>query len=125
MELAEKAKVESADLGDFVKVMAAGRAQLQEAPPPGCLQGNRLNLDPDKVKNGLAQLVLTVIKLIQELLEKQAVRRIDAGSLTEDEIEKVGVTLMRQAEELEMLRKVFGLEEEDLNIDLGPLGKLL
>jgi hypothetical protein len=77
------------------------------------------------MKNGVAQLVLTVVKLIHELLEKQAVRRIDTESLTDDEIEKIGLTLMRQAEELEKLQHLFGFKDEELNIDLGPLGKLL
>jgi len=85
----------------------------------------RLNLDQDKLKNGLGQLVLTLVKLLHELLEKQAIRRMDSGSLTDDEIERLGVTLMRQAQEIERMRKEFGLEEEDLNLDLGPLGKLL
>jgi hypothetical protein len=65
------------------------------------------------------------VKLLHELLERQAIRRIDAGSLSEDQIERLGLTLMRQAEEIERLRKEFGLEEEDLNLDLGPWGKLL
>jgi hypothetical protein len=81
-------------------------------------------LDPDQVKNGLGALVLTVVKLLHELLERQALRRIDAGSLTEEQIEKLGLTLMRQAEEIDRMRREFGLEEEDLNLDLGPLGKL-
>jgi hypothetical protein len=85
----------------------------------------RLDLDPESVKNGLGQLVLTLVKLLHELLERQAVRRIDAGSLTEDQIERLGLTLMRQAEEIDRLRKEFGLAEDDLNLDLGPLGKLL
>ena len=77
------------------------------------------------MKNGLGQLVLTVVKLLHELLERQALRRIDAGSLSEEQIERLGFTLMRQAEEIDRLRKEFKLEEEDLNLDLGPLGKLL
>jgi hypothetical protein len=85
----------------------------------------RLNLDPDAAKNSLGQLVLTLVKLLHELLERQAIRRIDAGSLTEGQIERLGLTLMRQSEEIERLRKEFGLDEEDLNLDLGPLGKLL
>jgi len=85
----------------------------------------RLNLDPQKVKNGLGQLVLTLVKLLHELLERQAIRRMEAGSLTDSEIERLGVTLMLQAREIERLRREFGLEEEDLNLDLGPLGKLL
>lgn len=88
-------------------------------------QTGRLNIDPEKVKNGLGQLVLTLVKLIHELLERQALRRIDAGSLSDEEIEGLGVTLMRQAEEIERLRKLFNLEEDDLNLDLGPLGRLL
>ena len=85
----------------------------------------RMNLKQDDVKNGLGQLVLTLVKLLHELLEKQAIRRMESGSLSENQIERLGLTLMRQAQEIERLRKEFGLEEEDLNIDLGPLGKLL
>jgi hypothetical protein len=65
------------------------------------------------------------MKLVHELLERQALRRSDAGSLSADELERLGVALMRQAQEIERLRKEFGLEEEDLNLDLGPLGKLM
>jgi hypothetical protein len=85
----------------------------------------RLHLDPGSVKNGLAQLVLTLVKLLHELLERQALRRIEAGSLTEEQVERIGCTLMRQSEEIERLRQEFGLAEKDLNLDLGPLGKLL
>ena len=88
-------------------------------------QPGRLNIDQDNVKNGLGQLVLTLIKLLHELLERQAIRRIETGSLSDDEIERLGLTLMKQAQEIERLRKEFRLEEKDLNIDLGPLGKLL
>jgi hypothetical protein len=85
----------------------------------------RLNLDANDSKNGLGQLVLTLVRLLHELLERQAIRRVEAGSLSEQQIERLGLTLMRQAQEIERLRKEFGLEEEDLNLDLGPLGKLL
>lgn len=88
-------------------------------------QPGRLNLTQDDAKNGLGRLVLTVVKLLHELLERQAIRRIEAGALTEVEIERLGTTLMRQAEEIDRLRQVFKLEDEDLNIDLGPLGRLL
>jgi hypothetical protein len=88
-------------------------------------EAGRLNLDQETVKNGLGQLVLTLVKLLHELLERQAIRRMEAGSLNDVEIERLGVTLMRQAEEIERLRKQFGLDEEDLNLDLGPLGRLL
>ena len=85
----------------------------------------RLNIDAEKTKNGLAQLVLTVVKLLHELLEKQAIRRIDGGGLTDEEIERLGFTLMRQSEEIARIAHEFGLESDDLNLDLGPLGKLL
>lgn len=85
----------------------------------------KLDIDGDRVRNGLAQLVLTLVKLLHELLERQAIRRMDSGSLTEEEIERLGLTLMRQAEELDRLRDVFELTDEDLNLDLGPLGRLL
>ena len=76
-------------------------------------------------KNGLGQLVLTLIKLLHELLERQAIRRMEAGSLSAPQIERLGLTLMGQAQEIERLRAEFGLQEEDLNLDLGPLGRLL
>ena len=109
--------VESQAMGDFAHVMETN-AGLGMKP-------GRLNLNQDDVKNGLGQLVLTLVKLLHELLEKQAIRRIEAGSLTEPEIERLGVTLMRQAQEIDRLRRAFNLEDEDLNIDLGPLGRLL
>lgn len=85
--------------------------------------GGRVNLDRDK--NGVAQLVLTLIKFLHEVLSRQAVRRMEAGTLSDEEIERLGLALMKQAEELERLRKEFGLEEKDLNLDLGPLGRLM
>ena len=88
-------------------------------------QTPRLNLNQDNLKNSLGQLVLTLVKLLHELLERQGIRRIEGGFLTDEQIERLGLTLMKQAEEIDRLRREFGLEEEDLNIDLGPLGQLL
>lgn len=110
--------VQSTAAGDFAKVMQSGTASLSR------LDRSRIDLKPDDTRNGLAGLVLIVVKLLHELLERQAIRRMESGSLTEDQIERLGITLMKQAEEIERLRKEFGLEEEDLNIDLGPIGKL-
>jgi hypothetical protein len=76
-------------------------------------------------KNGLGQLVLTLIKLLHELLERQAMRRMEAGSLSLAEMERLGVTLLRQAREIERMARNLGLAPGDLNLDLGPLGKLL
>jgi hypothetical protein len=81
--------------------------------------------DSNRQKNGLGQLVFTLMKLLHELLQRQALRRIEGGALTPAQVERLGVTLMNQAREIERLRNDFGLPEEDLNLDLGPLGKLL
>ena len=133
MKLIEQPKIESEVVSDFDKVMRVGRNLQSRQSAIGAKHthtaqarhGRRINLDQDKVKNGLGQLVLTLVKLLHELLERQALRRIEAGSLSDDEIERVGATLMKQAQEIERLRKEFNLEEEDLNLDLGPLGKLM
>ena len=85
----------------------------------------RIALNPESVKNGLGQLVLTVVELIRQLLEKQAMRRIEGGSLTEDEIERLGLTFLELDKQMTWLKKEFGLTDKDLNLDLGPLGKLL
>ena len=85
---------------------------------------SRIQLQPDNVRNGLAQLVVTLVELLRELLERQALRRIDAGSLGATEVERLGTTFLRLAEEIERLKEYFGFADEDLNLDLGPLGKL-
>ena len=124
MEFEETVRVESESIRDFAFAMEQDDGLLQGLHHTGRPGRVRLDLDPDRLKNGLGQLVLTVIKLLHELLERQALRRIDAGSLTDEQIERLGFTLMGQAEEIDRLRREFGLEEEDLNLDLGPLGRL-
>ncbi|MGW7101840.1 gas vesicle protein K [Streptomyces sp. NPDC054838] len=85
----------------------------------------RVDLDPDTVERDLARLVLTIIELLRQLMERQALRRVESGTLTEDQEERLGLTLMLLEDRMELLRSRFGLRPEDLNIDLGPLGKLL
>lgn len=85
----------------------------------------RISLDPENLKKGLGQLVLTVVELIRQLLEKQALRRIESGSLTDQEVERLGLTFLGMNEQLAWLKQEFGLTDADLNLDLGPLGKLL
>ena len=111
----EQTQIESEYLTDFSTIMKRNTDTNR---------GRRINIEQNNVKNGLGQLVLTLIKLLHELIERQAIRRIDAGSLNDDEIERLGITLMKQAQEIDRLRKEFGLEEDDLNIDLGPIGRL-
>lgn len=81
----------------------------------------KIELDEAGGANGLAQLVLTLVKLIHDLLEKQAIRRMEAGRLSDDELERLGVALMRQSEELMRLCDVFELELDDLELDLGSV----
>jgi gas vesicle protein GvpK len=85
----------------------------------------RINADPEGVERGLAQLVLTIVELLRQLMERQALRRVEAGGLTEDQIERLGETLMLLSERMDELKRDFGLEDRDLNLDLGPLGRLL
>ena len=86
---------------------------------------SRLDADPETVEKGLVQLVLTLVELLRQLMERQAIRRVEAGGLSEDDVERLGRTLMLLEERMEELREHFDLEPEDLNIDLGPLGRLL
>ncbi|MCX4830425.1 gas vesicle protein K [Streptomyces sp. NBC_00006] len=85
----------------------------------------RIELEPDTVERDLMKLVLTLVELLRQLMERQAVRRFDLGDLTEDQEERVGLTLMLLEDRMEQLRERYGLRPEDLNIDLGPLGPLL
>ncbi|MBP1817913.1 gas vesicle protein K [Mycobacterium sp. OAE908] len=85
----------------------------------------RINADPATVERGLVSLVLTLVELLRQLMERQAIRRVDDGLLTEEQIERVGTTLMLLEEKMVELREHFDLRPEDLNIDLGPLGPLL
>ena len=105
----------------------SGSSQVPRARPPADATievPSKIQLNPDNVRNGLAQLVLTVVELLRELLERQALRRIDAGSLSDGEIERLGETFLRLAKEIEKLKEYFGFSDEDLNLNLGPLGKL-
>lgn len=84
----------------------------------------RINADPEKVEQGLARLVLTLIELLRRVLEHQAIRRMDGGSLSDDEVERLGLALLKLSERMDELKTTFDLTDEDLNIDLGPLGRL-
>jgi hypothetical protein len=85
----------------------------------------RIEADPENVQRGLAQLVLTVVELLRQLMERQALRRVEAGNLDDETIERLGQTLMALEARMGELKATFGLDDEDLNLDLGPLGRLL
>ena len=84
----------------------------------------RIDAGTAATENGLARLVLAIIELIRRLLEKQALRRMDRGTLTDDEVERLGNALMQLEEKMAELKKAFGLEDDDLNLSLGPVRTL-
>lgn len=86
---------------------------------------DRIDIDPDAVQQDLARLVLTLMELLRRVVEHQAVRRMDDGDLSDEQIERMGTALWRLEQKLEEMKTVFGLAGEELNVDLGPLGKLL
>lgn len=92
---------------------------------PGPAFRRRIEADPESVETGLVTLVLAVVELLRQLMERQALRRVEQGTLTDDQVEKIGVTLMALEDRMAELREHFGLTAEDLNLDLGPLGPLL
>jgi len=86
---------------------------------------SRVQADPENVERGLAALVLTVVELLRQLMERQALRRVEAGGPDDATIERLGSTLMALEARMNELKEVFGLDDDDLNLDLGPLGRLL
>jgi hypothetical protein len=85
----------------------------------------KIDANPGNVEKGLAKLVLTLIDLIRQLLEKQGMRRMESDSLSEDEIEKLGETFMKLENKMKELKEILGLKDENLNLNLGPLGNLM
>lgn len=102
-------------LDEFGKEMEQARNMLPE----------KIDADPENVEQGLAKLVLTVIELLRQLMERQAMRRVEAGTLTDEEMERMGDTFWKLEEKMREMKEVFGLGEEELNLNLGPLGDLM
>ena len=100
-------------------------ALARELDRVGTAFPRRVNADPERVEQGLAQLVLTLVELLRQLMERQALSRMDQGNLTDDQIERLGETFMKLEQRMEELKREFGLEDRDLNLNLGPLGDLL
>jgi hypothetical protein len=114
----EQARIVSGEEQDLERLLA----ELDEV---GAGPRRRVNADPQRVERGLAQLVLTLVELLRQLMERQAIRRIEAGTLSDDEIERMGQTFMKLEQRMEELKREFGLTDRDLNLDLGPIGTLL
>jgi hypothetical protein len=104
--------------------LEALKRELQLLNVGGALP-ERIEVDAEGVEQGLAQLVLTLIEFLRQVLERQAVRRMEGGSLSDEEVERVGLALMKLEEKVHELAEHFGLRPSDLNINLGPLGDLL
>jgi len=85
---------------------------------------DQIEITPEDAESGLARLVLTLVELLRNVLEHQAIRRMDGGSLSEEQIERLGLSLMRLNERMAELKAAFHVTDDDLNIDLGPLGRL-
>ncbi len=104
---------------DSLEIFAGEMEKVKDALP------KKIEANPENVEKGLAKLVLTLIELIRKLMEKQAMRRVEAGSLTDEEVERIGETLMKLENKMKDLKEIFGLKDEELNINLGPLGDLM
>ena len=109
----------SLELQEVESLRAEIERMRSAAGPP------RWNADPDEVRRSVLKLVLTLVEFIRQLLERQAIRRMEGGTMTEEETEAVGLALMRLEETVRDLATQFGLEPGDLNLDLGPIGKLV
>ena len=110
---------ESKALDPAREALVAGLTELASQLP------DRIDIDPEAVSRDLARLVLTVVELLRRVVEHQAVRRMEDPDLTDEQIERMGLALWRLEEKMGQMKDVFGLAGDDLNIDLGPLGKLL
>lgn len=106
-------------MGDELEQLRQQLQHIQGALP------NRIDVDPEGIEQGLAQLVLTLIEFVRQLLERQAVRRMEGGTLSDEEVERVGLALMKLEDKVHELAEQFGLRPGDLNINLGPIGDLL
>ena len=92
---------------------------------PGPRRRLRMQTNPESAEKDLSALVLALVELLRQLMERQAIRRVEQGTLSDEQVEKIGLTLMALEERMTELREYFGLTMEDLNLDLGPLGPLL
>jgi hypothetical protein len=102
-----------------VELPVAELVELAERLP------TRIDVDPDSVQKDLARLVLTLVELLRRVVEHQAVRRMEDGDLSDEQVERMGTALWKLEEKMREIKGAFGLADEDLNVDLGPLGKLL
>jgi hypothetical protein len=110
--------------GEKILVPPSPDMTWPDRPRADALSG-RINAHPEDVEQGLAQLVLTIVELLRQLMERQALRRVQVGDLSDEETERLGRTMMLLNERMAELKEQFGLKDSDLNLNLGPLGNLM
>ena len=108
-------EIDTQNASEFIEQLR----RVSDSLPP------RINIDAQSVEQGLAKLVLTLIEFIRRLLEKQAIRRMEGGDLSPEQVEELGLALMKLEAKMQELKAQFGLAEDDLNLDLGPVGRLI
>jgi hypothetical protein len=117
--------VTTADLRELRRQLIKAASSRPPTNPPGSSRSLRWNPEPEEVQRSVAQLVLTLVEFLRRLMERRAIRRMERRTLTAREVEAVGIALMRLEQTIREIGKRFGLTPEDLNLDLGPVGKLM
>ena len=114
LEALTEPTVWSEDPDELVRELQSLNARLER----------RINISPDSIETDLAKLVLGLIEFIRRLLERQAIRRVESGGLSAHQIENLGLALLKLESKVQELKDRFGLSDEDINLDLGPIGRL-
>ena len=125
LDLAGRLAGDLGALDDFARALGGRTAAGQGDGGAAGVFPRRINADESTVEKDLAKLVLSLVDLVRQLMERQAVRRVNAGSLSDDEVERMGETFLKLDRRMEELRTAFGLKREDLNLSLGPIRDLL
>lgn len=124
LDLAGRLSGDLSSLDDFASELGGRSAAPRETDATDFLP-RRINANPATVEKDLAKLVLALVDLVRQLVERQAVRRVNAGSLSEDEVERMGETFLKLDRKMAELKAAFGLQDEDLNLSLGPIRNLM
>ncbi len=125
LDLTDRVSGDLSSLDDFARELGGRTAAGYPQAGAAGLLPRRINADPATAEKDLAKLVLALVDLVRQLVERQAIRRVNGGSLSEAEIERMGETFLHLDRRMEELRNAFGLTREDLNLRLGPIGDLL
>jgi hypothetical protein len=125
LDLSDRVSGDLSALEDFARELGGRSEAGSQRGGASRFLPRRINTDQATVEKDLAKLVLALVDLVRQLMERQAVRRVNAGSLSEDEVERMGETFLKLDRRMEELSEAFGLKREDLNLSLGPIRNLL